>query len=75
MKLVSILIAVVGLAACASFVPTDERTIELPTQKYRQPVEPALTAKQAILKVKESCDRYGRFIVDGEAYVCHLRSK
>lgn len=67
MRLVLILIAAVSMAACATFIPTTERTIELPTLKYSQPT---LTAKEVILKVKESCDLHGRFMVDGEPYIC-----
>lgn len=68
MKLLAIVISVLALVGCVSLIPTDERTIELPTEKYRQP---QLTAKEAILKIKESCDRFGRFHVDGERYTCH----
>lgn len=72
MRIVIAIAFALVMAACASLIPTDQRTIELPTEKYRQP---ELTAKEAILKVRESCDKYGRFTVDGETYECHRRSR
>jgi len=68
MRLLLIVIACIGLVAC-SLVPTDKRTIELPTQNYRI-TDDVLAAKQVIAKFKQACDTQGWLVIDHQRYTC-----
>ena len=69
MKLLLTAIVALGLVAC-TIVPTDKRTIELPTQKYRLTDE-QLAAKQAIYKFKQACTQNGWLVIDDQRFICH----
>ena len=68
MRLLLIVIAAIGLIAC-SIVPTDKRTIELPTQQYRL-TDDKLAAKRALAAFKKACDVNGYLFIDNQKYIC-----
>ena len=69
MRLLLIVIACIGLIAC-SIVPTDKRTIELPTNQYRV-TEDTLAAKRAIAAFKAACTERGWLLIDNRRFTCY----
>ena len=76
-KIIAALTIIGLLVGCASILPTSERTIELPTQKYSDPSGSSIQRGHEILRViRQACREDRGFEIEHEGsrekYKCML---